>query len=193
MRDYFRCRNCRLVFVDPQQRLTAAEERSRYERHENDPDDPAYRSFLNRMVKPISKKLKPGSFGLDFGSGPGPTLNIMLEEKGHTVRIYDPFYANDSSVFEERYDFITCTETAEHLFRPLWELDRLWSCLKPGGWLGIMTSLAPEDEQFAGWHYKNDDTHVIFYSRESFEWLKKRWGAGLEFHEQNVMLFRKNG
>ncbi|MEX2600535.1 MAG: class I SAM-dependent methyltransferase [Balneolaceae bacterium] len=193
MRDFYRCGNCRLVFVHPEQRLSPEEEFSRYELHENDPDDPAYRGFLNRMFEPLSKKLSPGSFGLDFGSGPGPALSRMLEEEGHTVRIYDPFYADDPSVFDETYDFITSTETAEHLFRPRWELDRLWSCLKSGGWLGIMTSLAPDDEQFAGWHYKNDDTHVTFYARESFEWLKRRWKAGLEFSGESVMLFRKNG
>ena len=34
------CGNCKLIFVPPKQRLDADEELSRYEMHENDPDDP---------------------------------------------------------------------------------------------------------------------------------------------------------
>jgi len=32
-------------------------------------------------------KIAPISLGLDFGSGPGPTLSLMLEEQGHRVAI----------------------------------------------------------------------------------------------------------
>ncbi len=189
MRDYYLCSECGLIFVPPGQRLDADEEKSRYDMHENNPEDPRYRKFLSRMFNPISKKLKSDSYGLDFGSGPGPTLNLMLEEEGHTVRIYDPFYADDQSVFDGRYDFITTTETAEHLYNPLMELDRLWSCLKPGGYLGVMTRRWTAVEEFKNWHYKNDDTHVIFFHEDTFRWLQKRWKANLEMYERDVVIF----
>jgi len=191
LRDYYHCRECGVIFVPPDQRLTADEEKSRYDMHENDPDDPRYRKFLSRMFDPISKKLEPNSYGLDFGSGPGPTLNLMLEEAGHTVRIFDPFYADDKSVFDDTYDFIITTETAEHLFNPLMELDRLWSCLKSGGYLGVMTRRWTDVESFENWHYKNDDTHVIFFHEKTFRWLQKRWDAGLEIFERDVVIFEK--
>lgn len=191
MRDYYHCENCYLKFVPPGQRLSAEEEVARYDMHENDPNDPRYRKFLSRMFDPISEKIEPNSYGLDFGSGPGPTLSVMLEEVGHTVRLFDPFYANDASVFDEKYDFITTTETAEHLFNPLMELDRLWDCLKPGGYLGVMTKRAGTLEEFKTWHYKNDDTHVVFYHEKTFEWLSERWGATLEFHGSDVVIFEK--
>ncbi len=187
--DYYLCSNCHLIFVPPEQRLSADEERSRYEQHENDPDDPRYRKFLSRIFKPLVKKLPDNSFGLDFGSGPGPTLHLMFEEAGHTMRIYDPFYANEPSVFDETYDFITTTETAEHLYDPLKELDRLWSCLKPGGFLGIMTRRWTTIEAFKNWHYKNDDTHVIFFHVDTFRWLAKRWEAELEIYKRDVVIF----
>ena len=44
-----------------------------------------YRKFLSRMFKPMMERIEPDSYGLDFGSGPGPTLNLMFEEEGHTV------------------------------------------------------------------------------------------------------------
>lgn len=190
-RDYYKCKECSLIFVPPDQRLSADEEKSRYEMHENDPKDPRYRKFLSRMFTPMAERLEPESYGLDFGSGPGPTLNLMFEEEGHTVRIYDPFYAPDRSVFNEQYDFITTTETAEHLFDPLMELDRLWSCLKPGGYFGVMTKRHQGAEHFKNWHYKNDDTHVVFYHKDTFRWLGKRWDSGPEFLRSDVVIFQK--
>jgi hypothetical protein len=189
VRDYYHCKKCRLIFVDPKQRLSPEEELSRYEMHENDPEDPGYRKFLNRMFKPMNELIEPKSYGLDFGSGPGPTLSLMFEEAGHAVRIYDPFYANDSSVFDDMYDFITTTETAEHLYDPLMELDRLWSCLKPNGYLGIMTKRHRGVQHFKDWHYKNDDTHVVFYHEDTFRWLGKRWNAEPEFLRSDVVIF----
>ena len=189
VRDYYLCPECHLIFVDPEQRLDAEEELSRYEMHENDPDDPRYRKFLSRMFDPMIERIEPNSYGLDFGSGPGPTLSLMFEEAGHTVRIYDPFYADDPSVFDDRYDFITTTETAEHLFDPLMELDRLWNCLKPGGYLGIMTKRHRGREHFTEWHYKNDDTHVVFFHEDTFRWLGRRWNSEPEFIRSDVVIF----
>lgn len=191
LRDYYRCSRCNLIFVPPEQRLLPEEEFSRYELHENDPLDPEYRKFLNRMLKPMLRRINPSSYGLDFGSGPGPTLNIMFEEAGHTVKLFDVFYENNPAVFSEEFDFITATETAEHLFKPMEELNRLWSCLKPGGWMGIMTKMASDLEDFRKWHYKNDPTHIVFFSRETFYWLGRYWAAEPEFEGKDVVLFRK--
>lgn len=177
--------------MDPALRLTPEIEKARYDQHENKPDDPNYRAFLNQLFEPLQKKLKPNSLGLDFGSGPGPTLHLMFEEKGHRMNIYDPFYANDKTVFQHLYDFITTTETAEHLFNPKEEFEQLWTCLKPGGWLGIMTEFAPPVENFPDWHYRRDDTHVAFYSKNTFNWLARTWNTAVEFHGNRVAIFHK--
>lgn len=189
--DYLRCTDCKLIFVKPEQRLEPEEEKKRYDLHENDPTDERYRIFLNQLFVPLSKKLKPASSGLDFGSGPGPTLNVMFEEKGHKMKIFDPFYANDLSVWNHKYDFITTTETAEHLFFPRKEFEKLWACLKPGGYLGIMTKLVPPHEEFPGWHYLKDDTHVTFYSKETFCWMAEQWNASVEFFGDRTIIFKK--
>ncbi|MEX2572679.1 MAG: methyltransferase domain-containing protein, partial [Balneolaceae bacterium] len=110
-RDYYQCDVCKLVFVPPGQRLAPETELKRYQLHENDPDDPRYRKFLSRLFIPMNERIKPASKGLDFGSGPGPTLSVMFEEAGHAVRLFDIFFENDPSVFEEEYDFITSSET----------------------------------------------------------------------------------
>jgi hypothetical protein len=98
----------------------------------------------------------------------------MLGEAGHRVSLYDPFYQPDRAALSARYAFITATEVVEHLHRPGQELELLWSLLEPGGWLGIMTKLVIDREAFRHWHYKNDPTHVCFFSRTTW----RRWAAG---------------
>lgn len=190
-REYFRCPVCSLVFVLPRQFLTPEEEKSVYDHHENSSDDPRYRRFLSRLFVPLSQRLVPDSFGLDFGSGPGATLSVMFEEAGHSMKIYDPFYAPDVKPLQLHYDFITASEVVEHLHHPRRELDRLWSCLKPNGSLGIMTKRVIDQEAFSRWHYKNDPTHVCFFSIETFRWLAEHWCATLTVPENDVVLFAK--
>ncbi len=191
-RDYFRCGTCNLVFVPPVHFLSSEEEKSRYDLHRNSPADNNYRQFLSRLFIPMRERLMPGSHGLDFGSGPGPTLSIMFEEVGYSMAIYDHFYAREPSLLEKQYDFITASEVVEHLHAPKKELDRLWGCLKPGGSLGVMTKLLPVCEDFAHWRYKDDPTHVCFFSRSTFEWLATYWQTELTFTDQDVILFNKS-
>ncbi len=190
-RCYYQCQQCDLVFVDPTQRLNAEEEKTMYDWHQNDPSDEGYRRFLNRMATPIIERVNPDSHGLDFGCGPGPTLSLMLEEYGHTVSLYDLYYYPDTKVLDRTYDFMTATEVIEHLYQP----DKLWhqwlSLVKPGGWLGVMTKMVIDLEAFSKWHYKNDLTHVIFFSRATFKYLAQRDGLQLEFIGNDVVLLRK--
>ena len=190
-RDYFSCRTCHLVFVPPEHFLSAEDEKAQYDRHQNSPEDQGYRTFLSRLFSPMKARLTQGNRGLDFGSGSGPTLSVMFEEIGYPMTIYDHFYANDPSVLERSYDFITTTEVVEHLHHPRQELDRLWAILKPGGSLGIMTKLVRDREAFATWHYISEPTHVCFFSRSTFKWLAEQWQAELMFEGNDVILFKK--
>lgn len=190
-RHYFQCPVCSLVFVSSRQFLSAVDEKKRYDLHQNSPEDLSYRSFLSRLFVPLQKELTPGSHGLDFGSGPEPTLSGMFEEAGHSMTLFDYFYKPVPAALEQQYDFITATEVVEHLRDPKKELERLWTCLKQGGWLGIMTKPAVEQDGFARWYYKNDPTHVCFFSRATFAWLARQWHADVVFADTDVVLFRK--
>jgi 2-polyprenyl-3-methyl-5-hydroxy-6-metoxy-1,4-benzoquinol methylase len=115
----------------------------------------------------------------------------MFEEAGHSVDIYDYYYAGNLSVLERQYDFVTATEVLEHLRNPGKELDRLWGCLRPGGNFGVMTKFALNQEKFARWHYKNDSTHVCFFSRSTFDFLASQWRAELSFVDKDAIIFLK--
>jgi len=180
-----------MIHVPPSLFLSPEAERAEYDKHQNSPHDAGYRKFLSRIFTPLSMRLEPGSHGLDFGSGPGPTLSLMFEEAGHRMSLFDPFYAPGKEVLTSQYDFITASEVVEHLHDPAAELTLLWSILKPGGWLGIMTKLALNKEAFSSWHYKNDPTHVCFFSNTTMNWLAKQWQAQLMKIGKDVLLFQK--
>lgn len=190
-REYLLCPVCDLVFAHPASLLSREAEFQRYQLHQNDLEDPGYRKFLHKMSAPMLKRIPAHSAGLDFGSGPGPLLKLMFEEQGHSMSLYDPFYAPEQGVLGDSYDFITSTEVVEHLYTPLEELDRLWACLKPEGYLGIMTSLRFPDLDFRSWHYIKDETHVIFFAPKTMGWLASRWGAQLEVIGHSVIIFQK--
>jgi hypothetical protein len=115
----------------------------------------------------------------------------MLEEQGHSVDLYDLYYADNRQVFDRQYDFITGTEVVAHLSQPMDELSRLWGLLKPGGYLGLMTKLATDADKFSSWHYKTDPTHISFFSVQSFEYLGEQWGSTPVFIGADVIIFQK--
>ncbi len=189
-RAYFRCPRCDLVFVPRVCHLSREAEKRRYDQHRNDPRDVAYRAFLQRLATPLLARLAPGAEGLDYGSGPGPTLSLMLAERGHRTALYDVFYAPDTAVLARSYDFLTCSETMEHFADPRREWRRFLHLVRPGGWIAVMTRLRDAAGDFSAWYYKNDETHVAFYSRATFHYLARRDGLGLSFEGDSVVLLR---
>lgn len=190
-RPYHQCSRCRLVFVPPGHLLSPADEKAHYDRHENDPGDPAYRDFLARLCEPLRERIAPPARGLDFGCGPGPTLSVMFAEAGYEMAIYDHFYAPEPGALQQTYDFVTATEVAEHLHAPGTVLTQLLGLIRPGGWLGLMTKLVKDVQAFANWHYRLDPTHVCFFSRDTFRWWADHSGCTVDFIGQDVILLRK--
>ncbi len=195
-RDYLICGICKFVFVPTDQHLSPNNEKAYYDLHDNQPDDAGYRRFLERLFTPLNQRLAPGARGFDFGCGPGPTLSRMFEAAGHSVALYDPYYAADETVLTGPYDFITLSEVAEHLAEPGKVLGGLWRSLAPGGWLGIMTKRVRDREAFKTWHYITDPTHIGYFSEATFRWLADQWSAAgpranLVIAGAEVVLIRK--
>lgn len=189
---YWSCTRCGAVFAHETQLPAPEEERRRYLEHNNDPQDARYRSFLNRLAGPLLQRLPPGQQGLDYGCGPGPALAMMLREAGHRVELYDPFFYPRKEALEQQYDFIACSETAEHFHRPYQEFARLDQLLRPGGVLGIMTCFLEDPQGFGQWYYRRDPTHVVFYKPRTFEVLSGIFGWSLQIPAANVVLIQKD-
>ncbi|MEX0937341.1 MAG: class I SAM-dependent methyltransferase [Pirellulales bacterium] len=163
-----------------------------YDQHENDPRDLRYRQFLNQLAEPLISRLEPGMEGLDYGCGPGPALSVMLEESGMAVKLYDPYFAPDNGVLARTYDFVTCSEVAEHFYQPAKDWCRLVSLLSRGSWLGVMTRLRDDCGAFEAWYYKKDPTHVSFYHSTTIDWLADHYGLTVAYRTHNVSLFLKS-
>lgn len=190
-RAYWRCGECQARFLAPQHYLPPAAELAHYQQHHNAVYDPGYRAFLARLAAPLLLRLPAARQGLDYGCGPGPALAAMLREAGHAVALYDPFFAPDPAPLQERYDFITCSEAAEHFHDAASEFEKLHELLKPGGWLALMTCFQTDDERFANWHYRRDPTHVVFYREATMQWLARRFSWECVIPSKDVALMRK--
>jgi SAM-dependent methyltransferase len=189
--DYWRCGGCTVRFLDPRQLPDREAERAHYRHHENDPEDPGYRRFLRKLADPLLQRLEPGLQGLDYGCGPGPALAVMLREAGHSVALYDPFFRPDPAPLWQTYDFINCTEAAEHFHDPAREFDHLNRLLRPGGWLAVMTCFQDDDAAFAQWHYRRDPTHVVFFRETTLRKIAALQGWTCEVPVKDVALMRK--
>jgi len=192
-RRYWRRETCEATFLDVRQLPSAEDERTHYQHHENHPDDPGYRRFLSKLATPLLEKLESGLSALDYGCGPGPALAVMLEEAGHRVTLYDPFFYPNAAALDTTFDVITCTEVAEHFHRPFDAFNRLNRLLRPGAWLGIMTCFQTDDARFASWHYRRDPTHVVFYKEATLCHIAGQRGWICDIVCKDVALMWKPG
>jgi len=190
-RRLLRCPVCRLISVHPDDRPDPDVERARYLRHENDPTDEGYRSFLMRLVEPVAARLPSGARGLDYGAGKSGAVARLFAERGFEVEGYDPYFAPDSALLDRTWDFIVCCETAEHFFEPGREFERMGGLLRSGGILGLMTQLVESEEGFADWWYARDVTHVSFYHLTTLHWIADRFDWVPEILPAGVTLFTR--
>jgi len=190
-REYLQCTHCMMVFVPHIFWLNSKDEKAEYDLHENCSSDPGYRKFVSRLSIPLLDKLSTQSLGLDFGCGADPALPELIREQGHRMSLFDPFYHNTPKVLNTNYDFICATEVVEHLKNPDTEFSKLFDALKPGGWMGIMTKLVINKIAFKTWHYIQDNTHICFYDKTTFEYIAHRFNADLEFFGNDVILMKK--
>lgn len=189
-RAYHDCPRCGLVFLDPAHRVGADEERRRYRSHRNDPDEPGYAAFLERLAGPLTRRVPAGSRGLDYGSGPGEAMGRILSRRGLLVDAYDPHFRPETP--GRGYDFVVCCEAAEHFHRPADEFARIDACLSRPGVLAVSTRPLEDDASFADWWYRRDVTHVSFYRPRTFDWIARRHGwSALDEPRDGVFLFSK--
>ena len=191
-RAYFKCPECALIFVPRQYHLSKTEEKKRYDQHNNDPNDPRYRHFLSKLTDPLKAYLEPAWQGLDYGCGPAPTIASLLEQEKVCVFNYDPYYYPHQALLGREYNFITCTEVAEHFSCPKEEFLKLNRLLKDTtSVLGVMTEIWQEEQAFEQWWYQKDPSHISFYQEKTFKWLSHWLTWDYQRVHQNVFLFHK--
>ncbi|MFB2734898.1 class I SAM-dependent methyltransferase [Shewanella mangrovisoli] len=190
-RRYQQCQQCALVSVPTEFYLSPEAEKAEYDKHENHPQDLGYQQFLDRTLAPLLARVFPSALGLDFGCGEGKALSLLAQTRGYRVENYDLYYANHPELLTRQYDFITLTEVIEHVSDADALLTLLNTLLKPKGILAVMTKRVLNSTAFSTWHYKNDPTHINFYSEATFKWLAKHYGWQLEVIDKDVVFLHK--
>ncbi len=189
---YFDCLTCKGISLDPAHFLSPEAEKERYELHNNDINDIGYQKFVSPITRQILKDFYPEHKGLDFGSGSGPVITSMLREQKYDIITYDPFFDANTRALENTYDYIVCCEVMEHFCDPFKEFKLLYSLLHPKGKLYCKTVLFNESTtNFESWWYKNDPTHVFFYTVGTLHWIKENFGYESVVITKNLITFTK--
>ncbi|MBC7540027.1 MAG: class I SAM-dependent methyltransferase [Bacteriovorax sp.] len=188
----FECSHCGLVFKNPLLHWNATQDFERYSTHNNNEQDQGYIDFLNCLVDPLVDFLPENFEALDFGCGPGPTLSLLLKEKGGVVENYDPLFFPNLEALKRTYEVVTSSEVVEHFKTPVEDWELLASLVKPNGLLAVKTLLISDKIDYKSWWYKNDPTHVVFYREETLVYLANRFHLEIIFNDnKSVIIFRK--
>ena len=198
-RSYARCEQCGGITLDRKYLPGPDAEKARYDLHRNSLADAGYRAwlegFLDDTFRGIEAHDSRGATSirtvLDYGSGPEPALVALLRERGYQVRGWDPYYASDAHPAPDSADLVTCLEVAEHFFEPAKAFASIAATVRPSGWLAVGTHLVP-DTPFERWWYREDGTHVAFWTERAFELLAAEHGlVWLGSTGEHRFLFRK--
>ncbi|WP_247666492.1 class I SAM-dependent methyltransferase [Aquimarina sp. MMG015] len=174
-RGYYQCTHCDGIGMYPSYFLSSIDEKNRYDTHNNDVTDVGYQNFVSPIVNSIRDEYKKEHNGLDFGSGSGPVITSMLRNIGYNITTYDPFFDPNPKALDQTYDYIACCEVMEHFYNPNQEFKLLHSLLQEKGSLYCKTYLYNRSIDFNSWWYKNDPTHVFFYTQKTLNWIKTNY------------------
>ena len=190
-KDYYICQNCGSIEMHPDFFISVEKEKKRYELHKSDILDIGYQRFVEPITNYVISNFSSRHEGLDFGAGNGQIIAKILKSKNIDIKVYDPLFHNDKSVLNSKYDYIIACEVIEHFHNPSNEFALLFSLLKTGGKLIIMTDPLKKETSFIDWYYKNDETHVFFYSNTTFQYIKNKYGFKSVDIKGRLIVFEK--
>ena len=190
-RIYYHCNHCDGISLHQDFFLSKEQEKERYQAHNNDLADPGYQNFVSPIVHAVVQDYKKTDTGLDFGSGSAPIVASMLQEKTYNITTYDPFFDPKTHVLDNTYNYITCCEVMEHFYYPKKEFALLYSLLKEKGSLYCKTYLYDPSIDFDTWWYKNDNTHVFFYTKKTLDWIKNHFNFSQVNSTATLIVFKK--
>ena len=191
---YHHCHFCDLVFMDSNGHLSPQKERERYLLHDNDIQNSDYVRYLSGVAESIVVPFVPaGSVVLDFGSGPETVFAAVLEQKGYKVLCYDPCFAPDTGVLNRQYDAVVAVEVIEHIAEVRDAIMRISGLIGTGGIFSVKTLFHDGDMgTFHKWWYREDPTHVSFFSPRTMQWIAVICGLTILHNDcKSAVVFQK--
>ena len=185
-----RCTLCGTISVNPKYYLSTNEEVLRYGKHDNSLKNSNYCDYLLSVYNSFNTRqiIEPI---LDFGCGENAVLTELLRQNGIDIDGFDPNYEN--FILKDRmYNTILSIEAVEHFREPMVSFTIMNNLLNSGGDIFIRTELLESVPYFSAWWYKNDPTHIVFYSRTSFEFISDYFSWEIvSFDNKNRIHLRK--
>ncbi|WP_428737706.1 class I SAM-dependent methyltransferase [Sulfurimonas sp.] len=185
---YYRCPTCKAIFTAKEDLVNLESEKERYELHDTEIDE-GYKKFVFPITSNILEDFSSTVKGLDFGSGRSEVISKVLQEHGYSVQNFDPFFSNKPELLQQQYNYISSCEVIEHFYKPKKEFELLASMLLKGGKLYLMSEIYNDSMDFASWYYKNDPTHVFFYTQDTFEWIANEFNLVLQKCDKRLVIF----
>jgi hypothetical protein len=207
LRIYHHCKACNSIFLGEESQIDPESEKKRYTLHENSLENTGYREYLESFISAIFSfpdiRILPESkkrLVFDYGSGPEASLAQLFRISGYEVRYRDPYFAPDNQGFEQGADIVTCLEVAEHFRAPRADFNLISACVRPEGFLALgthildkFTSVENLKTFFSTWWYRQDITHVSFYSEQALCLVARN--AGFDFLGRagtHIFMFKKH-
>jgi len=192
-KDIYSCLNCLSIFKPAFYFIEPSVEEKRYRSHNNNINDERYQEFVSPITNAVKQDFTKHAKGLDYGCGTGPVATHVLQENNYNnISLFDPYFHADYSYKNELYDFIICCEVMEHFHDPNKEFEHFKQLLKPSGKLYCKTKMIPHGfsvKAFKNWHYKNDPTHVFFYSPKTLKVICHKFGYKSVSFDEKLITF----
>lgn len=197
-RNFYRCPLCHFIFTN--QTPDSAAQETHYKGQWGNQDETFWKNQADNIIAVLSRYGSPRRI-LDFGSGYG-SLTAQLAGRGYDVTPLEPMihgYLKDQH-YPAKFDAVVSVEVIEHLPDFWEELEQLNKVLADGGVMLFATLLTnrfidAEDarEQFAGWWYKDDQTHVNFFCDWSLAVLGRIAGLTIDSYSNQLFVARRAG
>lgn len=164
-RTYIHCKSCDLIFTTENSYLSPAQEKERYEMHDNSEANDGYVRFLQIVAEMVIATTPAAGSVLDFGCGKNAVLEgIIKRQCSLKCDSYDPQFNRIIDFSGKKYDTIVVCEVIEHLRNLQEELVLINKLVKTGGKMIIRTQKYGSMEVFPAWWYRQDTTHINFFN-----------------------------
>ncbi len=179
-RHFYRCANCELLFVPSEYHLPVAEERSRYDLHDNTLENDGYVSFLSQVADLAERLVRPDGKLLDFGCGKNAVLAEILHSRGVRCDVYDPLYEFPSLEEKRTYEGIILCEVIEHCRDLRATIGLIDLLIADHGLIIIRTQCYEQNVDLQRWWYAQDSTHINLFSRRALDEVATQLHRSLE-------------
>lgn len=179
-RTYYRCSDCELIFVPEIYYLDIANEKARYDLHNNSIYNEGYVKYLTEVIEVGKAIIRRNESILDFGAGKEAVLTTIFKKHGYNCTAYDPLYNHSDQVENRSFGLLIACEVVEHIRCIQKEIIFMNKLLKPISKVLIRTQLYPSPDKFLKWWYIQDLTHINLFTTKTIIKLADLLGCTLD-------------